>query len=119
MMEEGEKRSGSDSNANKPRKDDRLHEEPERQPEPHPTQEVDDFVEDLRPDNFAGANYSVRSEPRDIGLRASDIKGLYGKLADLTDDEMRDVVIVPLGSAWSKEQSTLTCCTWSGVSLLL
>jgi hypothetical protein len=96
MMEEGEQRSGSDSNANKPRKDARLHEEPERQPEPHPAR-ADDFVEDLRPNNFAGANYSVRSEPRDIGLRAIDIKGLYGKLADLTDDEMRDVVIVPLG----------------------
>ena len=96
MMEEGEHRSGSDSNANNPRKDSRLHEKPERQPEPHPAQ-VDDFVEDLRPDNFAGANYSLRSEPQDIGLRAIDIKELFGKLADLTDDELRDIVIVPLG----------------------
>jgi hypothetical protein len=96
MMEEGEHRGGSDSNANKPRKDSRLHEEPERQPEPQRAQ-VDDFVEDLRPDNFAGANYSLRSEPQDIGLRAIDIKELYAKLADLTDDELRDIVIVPLG----------------------
>src|SRR2546423_4792508 len=96
MMEEGERRSGSDSNAKKPRKDSRLHEKPERQPEPHPVQ-VDDFVEDLRPDNFAGANYSLRSEPQDIGLRAIDIKELYGKLADLTGDELRNIVIVPLG----------------------
>src|SRR5438034_1785016 len=90
MMEEGEHRSGSDSNAKKPRKDSRLHEEPERQPEPKPAR-VDDFVEDLRPDNFAGANYSLRSEPQDIGLRASDIKELHEKLADLTHDELREI----------------------------
>lgn len=96
MMEEGEHRSGSDSNAYKPRKGSRLHERAERQPEPQPAQ-VDDFVEDLRPDNFAGANYGLRSEPRDVGLRACDIKELYDKLADLTDDELCNIVIVPLG----------------------
>src|SRR5881227_2684406 len=96
MMEEGEHRSGSDSNARNPRKDSRLHEEAERQPEPHPAQ-VDDFVEDLRPHNFAGANYGLRSEPQDLGLRAIDVKELYGKLADLTNDELRNIVIVPLG----------------------
>jgi len=95
-MEEGERRSGSDSNARGPRKDERLHEKAERQPEPHPAQS-DDFEEDLRPDNFKGANYSLGSEPVDVGLRASDIKELYGKLADLTDDELRNIVIVPLG----------------------
>jgi hypothetical protein len=97
MMEEGERRTGSDSNAHKPRKDDRLHEKAERQPEPRPVQ-VDDVVEeDLRPDNFAGANYGLRSEPHDLGLRAIDIKELHGKLADLTNDELRNIVIVPLG----------------------
>ncbi|MFL5624227.1 MAG: hypothetical protein ACJ788_01365, partial [Ktedonobacteraceae bacterium] len=55
MMEEGERRTGSDSNAHQPRKDERLHEQAERQPQPRPVQ-VDDVVEeDLRPDNFAGA----------------------------------------------------------------
>ena len=96
MMEEGEHRSGSDSNPTRARKRSRLHEKAERQPQPHPAQ-PDDFVEDLRPDNFAGANYGVRSEPLDLGLRASDIKELYDKLADLTDDELRNIVIVPLG----------------------
>ncbi len=96
MMEEGERRSGSDSNAHSGRKDSRLHEKAERQPEPQPPQ-VDDFEEDLRPDNFAGANYGLRSEPQDLGLRAIDIKELYDKLADLTDDELRNIVIVPLG----------------------
>jgi hypothetical protein len=96
MMKEGERRSGSDSNAHGSRKDERLHEKPERQPEPHPAR-GDDFEEDLRPDNFAGANYGLRSEPQDIGLRASDIKELHEVLADLTHDELRNIVIVPLG----------------------
>lgn len=96
MMEAGEQRSGSDSNAHGPRKGSRLHEEVERQPAPRPTQS-DDFEEDLRPDNFAGANAGLLSEPQDIGLRASDIKEMHNKLADLTDDELRNIVIVPLG----------------------
>jgi hypothetical protein len=96
MMQERRHRSGSDSNANKPRKGSRLHEKPERQPLPHPAQE-NDFEEDLRPDNFAGANFGLRSEPQDIGLRASDIKELYDKLADLTNDQLCTLVIVPLG----------------------
>lgn len=95
-MEEGERRSGSNSNAHSPRKASRLHEPAERQPQPHPAQ-VDDFEEDVRPDNFAGANYGLLSEQRDVGLRASDIKDLYSKLADFTHDELRTIIIVPLG----------------------
>lgn len=96
MMEEGEHHSGSDSNAHKHRKGDRLHEKAERQPEPHPTR-VDDYEEDLRPENFKGANYGLLSEPQDIGLRASDIKELYDRLADLPNAELRSIVIVPVG----------------------
>src|SRR2546421_8558234 len=36
MMEEGERRTGSDSNANNPRKDSMLHEPAESEPAPHP-----------------------------------------------------------------------------------
>ena len=86
MMEEGEHRSGSDSDATSPRKGSRLHEKAERQPEPHPS-EPNTFDADLRPDNYQGANDGLRSEPLDVGLRAIDVKELYGKLADLTDDE--------------------------------
>ncbi len=96
MMEEGERRSGSHSNAHSGRKNSRLHESAERQPAPHPAQ-MDDFDEDLRPENFAGANDGLRSEPQDTGLRASDIKDMHEKLADLTDDELRNIVILPLG----------------------
>lgn len=97
MMEEGERRSGSASDANTRRMKSRLHEHAERQPEPHPAGGVDYDAEDLRPDDFAGANYGLRSEPLDTGLRASDIKELRNKLADLTDDELRNIVILPLG----------------------
>lgn len=96
MMEEGTPRSGSDSNAHTPRKDERLHEGPKRQPKPQPGKAYD-FEKDLRPDNFAGANYGLRSEPQDTGLRAIDFKELYDKLADLTKDELRNIVIIPLG----------------------
>jgi len=96
MMEEGEHHSGSDSNAHKHRKGDKLHEKAERQPQSHPSQE-DYVAEDLRPDNFEGANYGVLTKPRDIGLRASDIKELYGILADLTKGELDSIIIVPLG----------------------
>lgn len=95
-MEEGEHRSGSDSNAHNPRKKSRLHEPPERQPEPNPVQQ-DDYEQDLRPDNFKGANYGLRSEPEDIGLRASDIKVLYGILPDFSTAELRELVIIPVG----------------------
>jgi hypothetical protein len=97
MMQEGRHRSGSDSNAHKPRKASKLHEKSERQPSPHPPKEKDFVEEDLRPDNFAGANTGLCSQLQDRGLRASDIKELYDKLADLTDDQLRTLVIVPLG----------------------
>jgi hypothetical protein len=95
-MARGERRSGSDSNAHRGRKNSRLHETAERQPEARPEQ-VDEFIEDIRPDNFAGANVGPRQGPRDLGLHARDIKELYGTLADLTDDELDALVIVPVG----------------------
>jgi hypothetical protein len=98
MMVEGEHRSGSDSNAHKARKGARLREPAERQPEARPDQ-ADEFDADLRPDNFAGANAGLRSEPRDAGLRASDIKELHNVLADLTNDELATLVIIPVGEA--------------------
>lgn len=97
MTEEGEKRSGSASNTSKHRKGSRLHEKAQRQPEPH-HQQSEDFVDDLRPDNLAGENHGPQELSREYGLSAYDIKDLYTKLADLTDDELRNIVIVPVGS---------------------
>jgi len=97
MMEEGEKRSGSDSDANKHRKSSSLHEKAQRQPQRHP-QQNEDFEDDLRPDNLAGENHGPQELSREFGLTAYDVKDLHTKLADLTDDELKNIVIVPVGS---------------------
>ncbi|BCL83267.1 hypothetical protein ccbrp13_57320 [Ktedonobacteria bacterium brp13] len=100
MMEEGKHRSGSDSNAYSPRKDRKLNAGPEKEPgSSAQSSQANEFEEDLRPNNFAGANYSLRSEPQDIGLRAANVnvKELHTRLADLTKDELRSIVIVPAG----------------------
>jgi hypothetical protein len=96
IMEEGEKRTGSDSDAHKHRKGGRLHEKAGRQPSAHPGTE-DFYTEDLIPDNLAGENRGegIASE---VGLTAYDVKELYGKLGDLTNDELKNIPIVPLGS---------------------
>ena len=97
LTAEGEKRSGSYSNADKRRKGSRLHEKPERQPSPHP--EGDDFEHDLEANDFAGGNYGLRGPTiMDYGRSANDIKELHTRLADLTDDELKNIVIVSEGS---------------------
>ena len=101
-MEEGEPRAGSDSNAHTPRKASRIHEEVERQPpkHPHPDREAQifEYEQDLRPNNLAGENHGPRANALDYGLTAYDIKELYGKLADLTDDELKNIPILPIGT---------------------
>lgn len=96
MIEEGETRSGSDSNASSHRKGSRLHDKAERQPAPHPRQ-TDDFTEDLRPDNLAGENHG-EGLSLEYGLSAYDVKEMHGKLADLTDDELKNITILPVGN---------------------
>ena len=56
MEELGERRSGSDSNANKHPKGSRLHESAQREPHPQHEYLSSYDTEDLRPDNFAGGN---------------------------------------------------------------
>ena len=97
MMEEGEKRSGSDSDANSGRKSSRLHEKAERQPEHHEQSHVD-FAHDLNPDENAGEDdFKLNPTPTDFRT-AYDIKKLHNiVLADLTDDELKSVRILPTG----------------------
>ena len=97
MMEEGEKHSGSDSDAHKHRKGARLHEKAERQPSGHPGTTEDFYTEDLVPDNLAGEDHG-EGISQEVGLSAYDVKELYGKLGDLTNDELKNVPIVPIGS---------------------
>ncbi len=98
MEEEREKRSGSDSNANKHRKSSRVHDSHKdiKQPVGRSRQD-DDFDDDLRPDNLAGEDHG-QGLALEVGLSAYDVKDLYGTLADLTDDELKQIPIVPVGS---------------------
>jgi hypothetical protein len=99
MTGEREKRSGSDSNADKHRKGSRLHDsnKVEKQPSPSHTGTVDYYHEDLVPDNLAGENHG-QGIALEAGLSAYDVKELHDKLGDLTDDELKNVPIVPIGS---------------------
>jgi len=103
LIREKEPRSGSDSNASKPRKGSEVHEgdETKRQPPPHPKgYDIEhDFARDLavahRPakDEGMGAPLVVGE-----GFSAYDFKELHSKLADLTDDELKNLEIVPTGT---------------------
>jgi hypothetical protein len=96
VMEEGEKRSGSHSDASKHRKGTRLHEKAGRQPPPHP-RSGEDYSEDLNPDFLAGEDHG-EGIALEVGLTAYNVKELHGKLADLTNDELKNIPIVPVGS---------------------
>lgn len=98
MSEEGEKRSGSDSNASKHRKGARLYEDHTNQNMPRPQPTDTNFEQDLRPENQAGENHGLPEAAVERGMTAYDVKALHTKLADLTDDELRDIPIMPLGS---------------------
>lgn len=98
MMEEGEKRSGSDSDASSGRKGSRLHENAERQPVHHEQSQAD-FAHDLNPDENAGADDVALNPPSTNMRNAYDIKKLHNIiLADLTDDELKSVLILPAGT---------------------
>jgi hypothetical protein len=98
MAEQREKRSGSDSHANKHRKTSKIHDSNKAIKQPTSTPEMnDDFTDDLRPDNLAGEDHG-QGLSLEYGLSAYDVKELHNKLADLTDDELKDVPIVPIGS---------------------
>lgn len=98
MAEEREKRSGSDSNADKHRKSSRVHDSNKaiKEPTSGPRQN-DDFTDDLRPDNLAGENHG-QGFALEVGLSAYDVKELHGTLADLTGDELKNIPIVRIGN---------------------
>lgn len=98
MEAEGEKRSGSDSDADKHRKGNRLHENHRDENRPLYPQTSDNFDHDLHPDDLAGENHGLQGRTSTGGEPASDIKSLHTQLADLTDDELRNLVIIPEGT---------------------
>lgn len=89
MEAEGEKRSGSDSNAHGGRKKSRMHESHRDQNNPSPAEQYADVTNDLMARNMVGANHDVSgSVTAERGRSAYDLKELHTKLADLTDDEL-------------------------------
>jgi hypothetical protein len=92
-----EHRSGSDSNADKHRKDRQVHAQEKDRNQPSGSVATAGFGQDLEAGNLAGANYG--SPPTgDHSRNAERIKSLHSTLADLTDDELRRVNPVAEGS---------------------
>jgi len=100
LEREGKKRSGSDSNASKPRKGSRLHEHHSDQNTPMPLRAMEaDVTEDLTANDRAGVNHGMEGQhPEWEGRPGSSIKELHTRLADLTNDELKQLTILPEGS---------------------
>src|SRR5581483_6879521 len=89
-MQDREKRSGSHSNASTHRKGAELHDnDAVRQPTGHP-EVADNFSQDLAESYRPDAGPAINGQSiKDYERSAYDIKGLYTKLADLTNDELK------------------------------
>jgi hypothetical protein len=100
LEQEGEKRSGSDSNAHKHRKGSRLHEDHSDQNTPAPLRAMEaDVTEDLTANDRAGMNQGMEGQhPEWYGRSGASIKELHTRLADLTNDQLKQLVILPEGS---------------------
>lgn len=99
-MQDREQRSGSHSNASTHRKDDQLQDEDAfRQPLGQVRVAEDGFAHDLRASSRPDAGPAFNEQAlKDFETDAETIKGLHYKLADLTDDELKRISILPRGS---------------------
>lgn len=62
-------------------------------------QKADEWQQDLNPNPMAGQNHGVqRSDAINDGLTASDIKELHEHLKEFTNDELKQIVILPEGA---------------------
>ncbi len=99
MEAEGEKRTGSDSDAHSGRKASRIHENHHDQNTPQDRRDPSEFDNDLTANNMAGANHGVANpSPTKNAQSAYEIKSMHAVLADLTDDELKSIQIVPEGT---------------------
>jgi hypothetical protein len=97
-MNDREKRSGSESNATTHRKDREVHEvKNSDQPQSKQPPVEENFTKDLHGNMFAGEHHGERGASEKVGPRAHEIKRLHKTLADLTDDELKQIVLVPQG----------------------
>jgi hypothetical protein len=105
---EGEKRSGSASHAHKPRKGSRLHEDHSAENAPLPLRDLEaDVTEDLTANDRAGMNGGMDGQhPEWEGRSADSVKELHTRLADLTNDQLEQLTILPEGSRLKRVRST-------------
>ncbi len=95
MEERGEKRSGSDSDAHSGRKQSRLHEDHTDENTPRSDTPPDaDFAYDLNPYDRTGGNQTLAAGARS----ADEVKSMHTILADLADDELKNITILPAGT---------------------
>jgi hypothetical protein len=99
MQERGEKRSGSDSDAHSGRKRSRLHEHHQDQNTPrHDLQPGADFDRDLRPYDRSGEDHGENQTLVPGARSADELKSMHTILAALTDDELKNITILPAGT---------------------
>ena len=99
MQERGEKRSGSDSDAHSGRKKSRLHEDHKDENAPlYDAEPVADFTRDLNAHDRTGEDHGENQTLLPGALSANEIKSMHTVLADLTDDELKNITILPAGT---------------------
>ena len=99
MQERGEKRSGSDSDAHSGRKQSRLHEDHKDENAPlYDAQSAADFTRDLNAHDRTGEDHGENQTLLPGALSADEIKSMHTILADLTDDELKSITVLPAGT---------------------
>src|SRR2546421_912961 len=99
MQERGEKRSGSDSDAHSGRKQSRIHENHKDENAPiYEAQPGADFTRDLNVHDRTGENHGENQALLPGALSADELKSMHTILADLTDDELKNITILPAGT---------------------
>lgn len=92
--EERRARSGSESNADKHRKGREVHASSKAREQPG-----EDYARDLQAGHRPAEHLGMGgASPHGIGYPASEIKELHTLLADLTDDELKSLVVLPTGT---------------------
>ena len=99
MQERGEKRSGSDSDAHSGRKQSRLHEDHKDENAPlYEVQPAADFTRDLTAHDRTGEDHGENQTLLPGALSADELKSMHTMLGDMTDDELKNITILPAGT---------------------
>ena len=99
MQERGEKRSGSDSDAHSGRKQSKLHEDHKDENAPlYDAEPAADFTRDLNAHDRTGEDHGENQTLLPGAISADEIKSMHTILADLTDDELKNITILPAGT---------------------